>query len=71
LKLYKAALESMQPAFLKPNLTTSDKLSQFFQDLDEYSIKEKNLFGVLPMLGSAWKKRIANLKRRNTDSDTG
>jgi hypothetical protein len=53
----------MQPAFLKLNLTTSDKLSQFFQDLDEYSVKEKKLFGVLPMLGSAWKKRIANLEK--------
>ena len=54
----KDGTKSMQPAFLKLNLTNSDKLNQFLLDLDEYSIKEKKLFGVLPMLGSAWKNKI-------------
>ena len=53
----KEGVKSMQPAFLKLNLTTSDRLSQFFSDLDMYIEKEKDLFGVLPMLGSAWKRK--------------
>jgi len=54
----KEGTKSLQPAFLKLNLTTPDKLNQFYQNLDKYNLEEKKLFGVLPMLGSSWKKKI-------------
>ncbi len=54
--MMKAVAQAMTPVLLKLNITTKERLNQFFDDLEKGS-EEKNVFFLWPMMNSAWKKK--------------
>jgi ubiquinone/menaquinone biosynthesis C-methylase UbiE len=54
--MMKAVAQALKPTLLNLNITTEDKLNKFFQELDNHA-KEENVWGLWPMLNSAWKMK--------------
>lgn len=54
--MMKAVAQALTPVLLKLNITTQQRLNQFFDDLEKGS-QEKNVFFLWPMMNSAWKKK--------------
>lgn len=55
--MMKAVAQAMKPLLLNLNITTEERLNQFFYDLDE-GAKDENVWGLWPMLNGAWKKKV-------------
>jgi hypothetical protein len=55
--MIKAVAQALKPTLLNLNITTEERLNQFFHDLNE-GAKEENVWALWPMLNSAWKKKI-------------
>jgi ubiquinone/menaquinone biosynthesis C-methylase UbiE len=54
--MIKAVAQALTPVLLKLNITTRERLNQFFDDLEKGS-REENIFFLWPMMNSAWKKK--------------